>query len=158
MNNGIKPRGKKTNRATILVVENNAEHWLIIRAALAQCFPEVQPIWMNYDSQTRSYLATHENDPTKLPRLILLDLYLPRREEGLALLEFIKAHPLYRKLPVIILSDSKSNEDVATAYSFSIASYIIKPITYHDWLDRFYTFRRYWWETVSLPPYKSPLS
>lgn len=142
---------RKANRIPILIIEDNADHWLIIRSALSQCFPEVEPVWINNVTQAITYLETHAADETKLPRLILSDLYLPRREEGLALLEFVKNHDFYRKPPVVMLSSSSEREDVEKAYSFSIASYIVKPNTYHQWLNCFYTFRRYWWDVVTLP-------
>ncbi|MCK8490969.1 MULTISPECIES: response regulator [Spirosoma] len=135
----------------ILVVEDNADQWLIIRSALAQCFPEVEPIWVNNPMQALKYLESCLSDETKLPRLILLDLYLPRREDSWILLEAIKSNSVYRQVPIVVLSGSQDHDDVVKSYTFSIASYIVKPITYHQWLTCFYTFRRYWWESVTLP-------
>ncbi|MVM30431.1 response regulator [Spirosoma sp. HMF4905] len=145
------PRRRKTAPVPILVIEDNADQWLIIRACLTQSFPEVAPVWMNNTAQAIAYLETHAVDPVKFPRLVLADLYLPRREDGITILEFIKNHTFYRKPPVIVLSVSPSDEDIAIAYSFSAASYIVKPGNYHDWLNCFYSFRRYWWEIVKLP-------
>lgn len=142
---------RKANRIPILIVEDNADQWLIIRAALSQCFPEVEPIWVNNPAQTLKYLETSSADENKLPRLILLDLYLPRREDSWGLLESIKTHSLYRQVPVVVLSHSQDHKDIAKSYTYSIASYIVKPFTFHQWLTCFYTFRRYWWESVTLP-------
>ena len=144
------PRRRKIRQVPILVVESNADHWLLIRATLKQCFPEVEPLWMNNAFQTIEYLKTTAVDVDKLPKLIFLDLYLPRQEDGLSVLGFIKNHSFYLKPPVIILSSSQDKEDITAAYSFSVASYIIKPVSYNNWLKCFYTFRRYWWETVTL--------
>jgi len=142
---------RKTNRLPILVIEDNADQWLIIRAVLNQCFPEIEPTWLNHAMQVRSYVDTQVRENATLPLLILMDLYLPTRADGLDLLEFIKTHPDYRKMPVVVLSASGAREDMELAYGFSIASYLIKPGSFHDWLNCFYTFRRYWWDTVSLP-------
>lgn len=148
-------RRRRSNRIPILVIEDNADQWLIMRSALAQCFPEVQPIWLNHTTQVKNYLETcFVTDETKFPKLILLDLYLPRKEDSLSLLEFVKNHPVYRQLPVVVLSNSTAKGDIEDAYAFSIASYIVKPITYHQWLNCFYTFRRYWLEAVTLPVYE----
>lgn len=144
-------RRRKPNRIPILVVEDNADQWLIIRSALSQCFPEVEPIWVNTADQANIYLDGCSFDEVKLPRLILLDLYLPRREDSLGLLVGVKAHPVYRQVPVIMLSESDEAEDIARSYAAGVASYIVKPTTYHQWLTCFYTFRRYWWESVKLP-------
>ncbi|GAB3742588.1 response regulator [Spirosoma lituiforme] len=141
---------RKTNRLPILVIEGNADQWLIIRAVLNQCFPEVEPIWLNHAMQAKAYIETQVRDNVSLPLMVLMDWYLPAKSDGFNLLEFIKTHPSYKKLPVIIVSDSAAREDMEFAYNFSIASYLIKPGSFHDWLNCFYTFRRYWWETVSL--------
>ncbi|GAB3894624.1 response regulator [Spirosoma agri] len=145
------PKRRKANRIPILIIEDNADQWLIIRSALSQCFPEVEPVWTNNATQALKYLEACSTDDAKLPRLILQDLYLPSREEGWGLLDSIKSHTLYRQIPLVILSNSQDHSDVLKSYTFSIASYIIKPITYHQWLTCFYTFRRYWWESVMLP-------
>ena len=142
---------QKTPKIPILIVEDNADQWLIIRSALAQCFPEVEPVWMNNTFQVSNYLETCLSTDVKLPRLILSDLYLPRQEDGLSLLMFIKTHPIYRQLPVVILTNSQAYSDIESCYAYSIASYIVKPVTYHQWLNCFYTFRRYWLEAVTLP-------
>lgn len=145
------PRRRKVRQIPILVVEDNADQWLIIRSALYQCFPEVEPIWMNTATQTITYLEANAADATKMPRLIISDLYLPRREDGFILLEFIKTHIFYRKPPIVMLSSSQDEEDIARVYALNVASYIVKPGSYHEWLNCFYAFRRYWWEIVTLP-------
>ncbi len=147
----ITPKRRKTNRTPILVVENNADQWLIIRSALAQGFPEVEPIWMNHASQTLTYLDRYASDDSKLPRMILLEPYLPSQEDGWALLKSIKAHPQYQHIPVIILSHSQEQVDIVKSYSYSVAAYITKPTVNHKWLSCFYTLRRYWWELAILP-------
>lgn len=144
-------RRRKAPLIPILVVEDNADQWLIIRSVLAQCFPEVQPVWVNNLTLAIKHLETNAADATQVPRLILMDLYVPRREDGLVLLEYIKTREFYRKPPVVLLSCSRDEADIAAVYAHSVASYIVKPGSYHEWLNCFYTFRRYWWEIVTLP-------
>lgn len=146
---------RKLPRIPILVVEDNADQWLIIRSALAQCFPEVEPLWMNNNSQVIHHLENCLSTEKQLPRLVLTDLYLPRREDGFSLLESIKGHSVFRQLPVVILSNSEDSKDIEKSYALSIASYIVKPVTYHQWLNCFYTFRRYWLEAVRLPSHSN---
>lgn len=151
------PRRRKLRQIPILIVEDNADQWLIIRSVLTQCFPEVEPVWINNTDQAITYLEAHGQVTDKLPRLILTDLYLPRREDGWALLEFIKTHSFVRRPPVIMLSSSTDDGDIERSYSLNASSYIVKPETYHQWLNCFYTFRRYWWEVVTLPMRQQPL-
>ena len=86
-----------------------------------------------------------------LPRLIIVDLYLPRQRDGFELLEFIKNHPFERKPPIIVISSSIAHEDISQVYTFGVASYIVKPKNFVDWLNCFNSVRRYWWELVTLP-------
>ena len=151
MTKSFSPRRRKLRRVPVLIVEDNADQWLIIRAALAQCFPEIEPIWVNTLTQAVAYLKDNSQDADKLPRLILSDLYLPSQEDGWALLDFVKTYQFVRRPPIVVLSSSRDAKDIEKTYMFSAASYIIKPETYHQWLNCFYTFRRYWWEVVSLP-------
>ena len=144
-------RRRKVRQVPILVIEDNADQWLIIRSALTQCFPEVGPVWVNNAAQAISYLEEQSNGTDKSPWLIIADLYLPRREDGWQLLEFHKNHTFHRKPPIVIFSSSHDQEDIVKVYSYSVASYIKKPVSYHEWLDSFYAFRRYWWELVTLP-------
>lgn len=141
---------RKSNRLPILVIEGNADQWLIIRAVLNQCFPEVEPVWFNHAMQAKAYIEAQTRDNASLPLMILMDWHLPAKADGFGLLEFVKTHPVYKRIPVVIVSDSADHDDMEFAYSLSVASYLIKPGSFHDWLNCFYTFRRYWWETVSL--------
>ncbi|SFC88740.1 response regulator [Spirosoma endophyticum] len=143
----------KHRNTTILVVEDNADQWFIIRWALQQRFPEVDAIWMSDAHQTMHYLDACTQDMRELPRLILLDLYLPQREIGWSLLQFIKTHHLYRELPVIVLSQSADIEDIKESYFYRGNSYIVKPSGYEKWLECFTYFRHYWWDAVTLPKF-----
>ena len=82
-----------------------------------------------------------------------MDLYLPDRHQGYALLQMIKVHYLYREIPVITLSQSADPEDISDAYVLRSNSYIVKPGGYQTWLDCISTLRHYWWNAVTLPKY-----
>ena len=144
---------RKSRKATILVIEDNADQWFIIRWALQQQFPEVEAIWVREATEALTHLESCEKK-NSLPRLILLDLYLPNRQQGWSLLESIKTHYLYREIPVIMLSQSNDKEDIEESYSLRINSYIVKPNHYQKWLDCIGSFRHYWWDAVTLPKYR----
>ncbi|GAB4015786.1 response regulator [Spirosoma migulaei] len=153
MTNLTTSSSRKFRKATILVVEDNADQWFIIHWALLQRFPEVEAIWMQEPAQAIMYLEACKADVRELPKLILLDLYLPQRQMGWQLLAMIKAHYLFREIPVVILSQSSDPEDISESYSLRSNSYIVKPMGYEKWLDCIASFRHYWWEAVTLPKY-----
>lgn len=151
MNKPVAQPGKSNStRTPLLVVEDDPNQWLLIRSALTQGFPEVEPIWINHPAQALSYLEGCLIPGAQVPILVLLDLYLPRREDGWSLLEAIKRHPHLHQLPVVLMSESEDPEDINQSYAKGIASYQVKPSAFRQWLIFVRLFRTYWWETVRL--------
>ncbi len=102
--------------------------------------------------QAFAFLDAIDTDYTRYPKLILLDLYLPERDQGWAFLQTIKASDcLYRHLPVMGLSHSWLPDDISGIYERGGTSYSIKPVDPAAWVGYFEMARRYWWETVTLP-------
>lgn len=86
-----------------------------------------------------------------LPSLILLDLNMPRKSGREALAE-IRAHPVLKGIPVIVLTTSESEEDMNQMYAVGVSSFIKKPPTFDRLVELVKTLKRYWFETVLLPP------
>ena len=97
--------------------------------------------------------ATDETAPR--PGIILLDLNMPRMD-GRAALKDIKGDPDIRQIPVVVLTTSKSDEDVYKSYDLGVNSYIVKPVTFEALVDILQTLEKYWFEIVELPPDKLP--
>src|SRR5919199_5108297 len=147
----VKGVNARVRRGPILVVEDNDDHWNIIQCALRRSLPGVEVLRTATVDDTLDYLNDVLDQDKKLPELILQDLYLPMREDGWALLESIKQHHTFRRLPVVVLSCSDDPEDIEQSYYMRSTSYMVKPTAFGDWLDYFEDFRRYWWEAVTLP-------
>ena len=86
-----------------------------------------------------------------LPGMILLDLNMPRKDGREALAE-IKADPRLRMIPIVILTTSKAEQDILSAYDLGVSSFIVKPVSFQGLVDITRTFSRYWFEIVELPP------
>ena len=84
------------------------------------------------------------------PGLILLDLNMPKMD-GRAALAQIKRDPALRKLPVVVLTTSKAEEDILRAYDMGVNSYITKPVTFPGLVEVMKTLSIYWFEIVKLP-------
>lgn len=85
-----------------------------------------------------------------LPGLILLDLNMPKMDGREALKE-IKSDAKLRRIPVVILTTSKAEEDMVKGYDLGAASYITKPVTFEALVDLMRTLGKYWVEIVELP-------
>jgi CheY-like chemotaxis protein len=78
-----------------------------------------------------------------VPGLILLDLRLPKMD-GLEVLRHIKAHEVYRNIPVVVLTTSAEDRDVTASYELGAASYIVKPVAFENFQDVVERINLYW--------------
>jgi CheY-like chemotaxis protein len=85
------------------------------------------------------------------PGLILLDLNMPRKDGREALRE-IKADPDLRRVPVVVLTTSKAEEDIYRTYDLGANSFITKPVSFEGLVAVMRDIGRYWIEIVELPP------
>ena len=86
-----------------------------------------------------------------LPGLILLDLNMPRKDGREALRE-IKSDANLQRIPIIVLTTSKEEEDVLRSYSLGVSSFITKPVTFEQLVEVIQCIGQYWFEIVSMPP------
>ena len=96
----------------------------------------------------RGAYADTEQAPT--PGLILLDLNMPKKD-GREVLAEIKADEALRSIPVVVLTTSKAEEDIARTYDLGVNSFITKPVTFDGLVQAMDAFSRYWLEIVELP-------
>ena len=85
-----------------------------------------------------------------LPGLILLDLNMPRKDGREALKE-IKADPVLRRVPIVVLTTSKAEEDILRSYDLGVNSYVTKPVTFKSLVELIKVLGQYWFEVVKLP-------
>jgi chemotaxis family two-component system response regulator Rcp1 len=85
------------------------------------------------------------------PDLMLLDLNLPR-VDGRQVLAQVKADPDLRRIPVVVLTTSPSEDDILHAYDQHVNSYIRKPVDLDQFLHVLRAIDDYWLGAVSLPP------
>lgn len=78
-----------------------------------------------------------------LPGVILLDLRLPK-VDGLEVLREFKTHPVYRNIPVVVLTTSAEDRDIKRSYELGAASYIVKPVEFEKFLEVVERIDLYW--------------
>lgn len=141
------------SNANLLIVEDNDDHWCIMHKAMQLCLSEVKVQRVVTPKQAVGLLQDLHYQEWGIPKLILLDLYLPKRTDGLELVKQIRAmaSPI-SKIPIVMLTHSADHIDIKEAYQLGISAYLVKPTAFADWLTSFGQMRTYWWETVTLPP------
>jgi CheY-like chemotaxis protein len=85
------------------------------------------------------------------PDLILLDLNLPRKD-GREVLAEIKADPLLRRIPVVVLTTSEAEQDVLETYELHASCYVTKPVDLHQFIQVVKSIQEFWLTVVKLPP------
>ncbi len=90
-----------------------------------------------------------------VPGLILLDIRLPK-VDGIEVLREIKGHPVYRTVPVVMLTTSQEEVDVRTCYELGVNSYILKPVDFDKFLEVVSRIDLYWLLTNVAPPAAAP--
>jgi CheY-like chemotaxis protein len=76
-------------------------------------------------------------------RIILLDLNMPKMN-GLEFLQELRADPTIRHIPVVVLTTSNEEQDRVQAYNLNVAGYILKPITFGNFVEGMVTLNKYW--------------
>jgi len=87
---------------------------------------------------------------TPVPVVILLDLKLPK-VDGLDVLRYLKAHPVFQAIPVVILTTSSEECDIARAYQRGANSYIVKPVDFDQFTQVIDQVEQYWCSLNLLP-------
>lgn len=138
---------------TILMADDDADDRLLAQDAMRESRLK-NPFYFVHDGQElMDYLrgtGTYATKPAPQPGLILLDLNMPRKD-GRQALEEIRADPGLRHIPVVVLTTSKSEEDVLRAYGLGANSFITKPVTFERLVDIVRTLGEYWFSIVELP-------
>jgi CheY-like chemotaxis protein len=137
----------------ILMIEDNADDVELTREALSlgkirnrlKCLPDGQEA-LEYLFGSGRYHAP----PAHLPGLILLDLRLPRLD-GIEVLKRIKAEPILKRVPVIVLTTSKRDEDIVQSYDLGVNSYIQKPVGFDKFIETVKNLELYWILTNTPP-------
>ena len=81
--------------------------------------------------------------PEKTPKLILLDLKLPK-VGGLEVLRQVKQNSLTKHIPVVIVTSSREDPDIKTAYALGANSYVVKPVNFDDFFEAMKSIGYYW--------------
>ena len=131
----------------ILLVEDNASDEKLTVLALKKCEVDNQVVVARDGAEALDYLfatgAHAGRDPSSLPTMVLLDLKLPKID-GLEVLRRIRANPLTQRLPVVILTSSKQDEDVSEGYASGANAYVRKPVDYAEFVKAAKTLGVFW--------------
>jgi len=145
---------KRGNPITILLAEDDEDDYLLTIDALRAACLINDLHWVKDGEELMDYLlrrgSFRDLRTSPRPGLILLDLNMPRKG-GREALEEIKSNPDLRRIPVVILTTSKAEEDIIRSYDLGVNSFIKKPVSFHQFVEAIKVLGQYWLEIVELP-------
>jgi CheY-like chemotaxis protein len=139
---------------TVLMAEDDADDRMLARDAWEESRPASELEFVEDGEQLIDYLRHRGlyagSNAARLPNIILLDLNMPKKDGREALRE-IKSDPLLKKIPVIVLTTSRAEEDVAKSYDLGVNSFIVKPARFEALVEVMRCLAEYWFGVVELP-------
>jgi CheY-like chemotaxis protein len=146
--------GKGIRRTAIVMAEDDPQYRILSEEAMREAAGETELVFVDDGQKLLDYLhrACEEKSRSRkgLPSLIILDLNLPKKSGREALRE-IKENPEFRKIPVVVLTTSSSEDVIRDCYDLGVNGYITKPARDKDLIDVMRVVAKYWLKTVELP-------
>lgn len=141
-------------KSILVMADDDPDDREFVREAFEQCGFSGEFRFVEDGVELIDYLSRSckEEGPEAFPApdLILLDLNMPRLD-GNEALAMIKSDPRLRRIPVVVLSTSDSQEDIGKSYDLGGNSFVTKPASFQELVRIAEGLRRYWMEIVSLP-------
>lgn len=136
----------------ILLVEDNEGDVRLTREALKEGRIRNRLHVVSDGEQALAFLRREgEYDDVPRPDLILLDLNLPRLD-GREVLSAIKSDPALKQIPVVVLTSSRTEQDLLRAYDLHANCFITKPVEFDEFIDVVRSIEDFWLTIVVLPP------
>ena len=137
----------------ILYAEDDDDDYLLVKEAFEEAALHFDLRRVKDGEELMDYLlrrGAHQNAETSPHAMvILLDLNMPKKDGREALKE-IKANPQLRRIPVVVLTTSRAEEDVFRAYDTGVNSYIRKPIHFDKFVEIAKGFANFWFNIATL--------
>ena len=144
----VVPESKKVE---ILLIEDEAGDIEIIKESFETGPVPTHVSVVRDGEEALNYLRKKDNFvDAKRPDLILLDLNLPKKD-GRELLDTIKQDPIFKIIPVIVITGSLEDRDIIMSYLLHANAYIVKPVEFEKFTAALKDIQNFWLKTVTLP-------
>lgn len=144
-----------TRSLRILLVEDSPSDVRLVREALKNTPVSLQLTVARDGVEATEYLYQTEIGMAARPDLILLDLNLPRKN-GREVLAEVKSSPTLRQIPVLVMTSSRSDDDIAQAYALNANCFITKPSDLEEYRTVLKAVEEFWFVTATLPESLQP--
>ncbi len=140
-----------TRPVQILIVEDNPADARLVREVMRDSKVLNEIHWVPDGVEALAFLRRQGKYATvPRPNLIFLDLNMPRKD-GREVLHEVKADDQLKRIPIVVMTSSQAEEDVARAYDQHANCYVRKPIDFEQFHSVVKTLENFWFATVELP-------
>lgn len=136
-------------KRTILMLEGDDDDRFITQSMFDEMQASVKLVFVINSNELMKYLAEVKSGMSEMPAMVLLS-YRAAPMNGVDILKTLKADPLLRCIPVVVLSDALPEPSIRQCYSEGAVSVIIKAVSSQDVDRKIGAFIRYWFQTVEL--------
>lgn len=137
----------ETNEVEILLVEDNPNDAELAMRALKKHNLANSIIWVKDGAEALDFIlargAYKDRDINNIPKVILLDLRLPK-VDGLEVLRAVKSDERTKLIPVVVLTSSREDRDIVESYKLGVNSYITKPVDFEAFVNTVKELGMYW--------------
>jgi len=137
----------------ILLVEDNALDAELTTRALKNGGLANNLLWVKDGQEALDFLfrdGSYADREDTVPRLVLLDLKMPK-VDGMEVLKAVKANEKTRRIPVVVMTSSQEERDVAQTYDMGVNSYVVKPVDFNS-LAELARQAGYYWLAINRTP------
>lgn len=139
------------NQAEIILIEDNISDADLVLRALKKNNLVNNVIHLQDGQEALDYFfGNSENGMSAIPKLILLDLKMPK-VNGIEVLEQLKKNASTKAIPLVILTSSKEDPDLKKCYELGANSYVVKPVVFDDFVKAIAQVGLYWL-LINVPP------
>jgi two-component system, response regulator len=131
----------------ILVAEDDADDRFLIQTAFEEKGYTDKLEFVENGIELLSYLG--ESSKESMPRIILLDLNMPKKDGREVLLE-LKQHQLFKRIPIVVFTTTKNEKEIARCYDLGANTYIVKPTTFEELLFIVEQIHSYWLNAAAI--------
>jgi CheY-like chemotaxis protein len=145
-----------TNRTSlpvdIIVAEDDDDDYFFIENSFKEAHCS-NALMRARDGEELMSLLLARLDASGTPRsvIVLLDLNMPKKDGREALKE-MRAHPVLRRVPVVVLTTSQSDEDIVRSYDLGVNCFIRKPASFEGFVEIMDRLNKFWFGLVEIPP------
>ncbi|TMQ48959.1 MAG: response regulator [Candidatus Eisenbacteria bacterium] len=138
----------------VLLAEDSAKDVELTLAALQDSHLVNEVVVARDGAEAWEYLSctgAHANRPPVAPAVVLLDLKMPKLD-GHEVLRRMRADPNLRTVPVVILTSSREERDIAQSYDFGVNAYVVKPVAFSEFISAVKNLGMFWAVLNEPPP------